>query len=487
MNVARGLAQRPGRVSTGARTIKRNLATPKPFWPERQGSRFSPSWASQGELDMKTAAASTGVLDAREAGRQLTSQLQQGLGGSPQAIMLFAAPSYDHAALLDELASQFPDALLVGASSAGEFMNQTRGEGLACALGLAGDDVRFGVGLTRDITADAGAAAREIVAGFSGLSDFTFPYRSALVMADALAGHADVLVDELTLATGGQYQFFGGGAGDNAQFQRTSVFCGREVLNGAAVALEILTAEAHRGRRPPRLDAGVGRRSASPRPTGTRLVSLNGLPAAEAFEAHAATTAQTLDQGRADPVLPAQHPRHRGGRRPPAARAARHPPRRLGAVRRRSRPKGSVVYIMRASAASAVEAAPGSHPGRPGGPGRATSRKRRSSLTASRPGFAWATSSARRSTSCAASWPAPTCSAATPTARSRAPKASSRASTTARRSSPSCLRDLASDVPDLTQLISALAERQTRAETGRRPRREPSAPRTFWFCCATRS
>lgn len=304
---------------------------------------------------MKTAAASTDVHDAREAGRQLTAQLREGLGGPPQAIMLFAAPSYDHADLLDELSSQFPDALLVGASSAGEFMNQTRGEGLACALGLAGDDVRFGVGLTRDITADAETAAGEIVAGFAGLSDFTFPHRSALVMADALAGYADVLVDELTLATGGQYQFFGGGAGDNAQFKRTSVFCGREVLNGAAVALEILTAK----------PIGVGVRhgwtpaSAPFRVTeadGTRLVSLNGLPAAEAFVGHATTTAQALDKAAPIPfflhnILGIEAGNSYRLRVPLAILPD-------GSVQCAAEvPQGSVVYIMRTSAASAVEAA----------------------------------------------------------------------------------------------------------------------------------
>jgi hypothetical protein len=304
---------------------------------------------------MKTAAASTGVLDAREAGRQLATQLQQGLSRAPQAIMLFAAPSYDHAALLDELTSRCPEALLVGASSAGEFMNQTRGEGLACAMGLAGEDVRFGVGLTRDMKADPAAAARQIISGFSGLSDFTFPHRSALVMADALAGHADVLVDELTLATGGQYQFFGGGAGDNAQFQRTSVFCGREVLNDAAVALEMLTVK----------PIGVGVRhgwapaSAAFRVTeadGTRLVSLNGLPAAEAFAAHATTTAQTLV-----PAAPIPFFLHNIlGIEAGDSYRLRVPLAILpdGSVQCAAEvPQGSVVYIMCASAASAVEAA----------------------------------------------------------------------------------------------------------------------------------
>ncbi|HEY8572203.1 FIST signal transduction protein [Phenylobacterium sp.] len=304
---------------------------------------------------MKTATASTDVLDAQEAGRGLAGEIQRGLGGQPKAIMVFAAPSYDHEALLAALVAECPEALVVGASSAGEFLNQQRGEGLACALGLAGEDVRFGVGVAREITSDAAEAARQIVSGFSGLADYTFPYRSALVMADALAGHADVLVDELTLATGGQYQFFGGGAGDNAQFQRTSVFCGREVLNGAAVALEILTEK----------PIGVGVRhgwapaSAPFRVTeadGMRLISLNGLPAAEAFEAHATTTAQALD--RAAPIPFFLH--NIIGIEAGESHRLRVPLAILddGSVLCAAEvPQGSVVYIMRASVASAVEAA----------------------------------------------------------------------------------------------------------------------------------
>ena len=99
-------------------------------------------------------------------------------------------------------------------------------------------------------------AAQELVAGFEGV-EMRPGYRSALVMTDALAGHADRLVDELTLATAGQYQFFGGGAGDNAQFQKTTVFCGGEVLSDAAVALEIISDKPIGIGREPRLGAGL--------------------------------------------------------------------------------------------------------------------------------------------------------------------------------------------------------------------------------------
>jgi hypothetical protein len=269
--------------------------------------------------------------------------------------MVFAAPSYDHERLLAELNDACPGALIVGASSAGEFMNQRRGEGLVCALGLSGDDVRFSVAVGEDIKSDPAAGARQIASGFTSLTDHSFPYRSALVMTDALAGHADILVDELTLATGGQYQFFGGGAGDNAQFQRTSVFCGRDVLNGAAVALEMLTEK----------PIGIGVRhgwepaSAPLRVTeadGMRLVSLNGLPAAEAFEAHARSTGQKLD--RTAPIPFFLH--NILGIETGASYRLRVPLAVLddGSVLCAAEvPTGSVVYVMRASTTSAVEAA----------------------------------------------------------------------------------------------------------------------------------
>ncbi|HYG28107.1 MAG TPA: FIST N-terminal domain-containing protein [Caulobacteraceae bacterium] len=304
---------------------------------------------------MKTAVASTSTSDAGEAARQLAHQIAEGLGHQPQALMIFAAPSYDHELLLAELNQACPGALIVGASSAGEFMNQHRGEGLICALGLSGEDVRFGVSVATDIKNDPAEAARQLASTFSGLGDDSFPHRTALVMTDALAGHADVLVDELTLATGGQYQFFGGGAGDNAQFQRTSVFCGREVLNGAAVALEMLTEK----------PIGIGVRhgwepaSAPLRVTeadGLRIVSLNGLPAAEAFEAHAKATGGKLD--RSAPIPFFLH--NILGIETGSSYRLRVPLAVLedGSVLCAAEvPTGSLVYVMRASTASAVEAA----------------------------------------------------------------------------------------------------------------------------------
>jgi hypothetical protein len=243
---------------------------------------------------MKTTTAATRRLEAAPAAEDLADQLCG--GGALRAIILFAAPTYDHAAMLRTLRARLPEAVVIGASSAGEFANDERGEGMATALALSGDDFDVAATCAREISRDPARAARELVSGFRGVSDLRPGYRSALVMTDALAGHADRLVDELTLATAGLYQFFGGGAGDNAQFQRTTVFCQGDVMSDAAAVLEIISDK------PIGVGVAHGWEPASPplRVTaadGLRVISLNGLPAAEAFQTHARETGQALDPG----------------------------------------------------------------------------------------------------------------------------------------------------------------------------------------------
>jgi hypothetical protein len=243
---------------------------------------------------MKSVAVSTGASDSVAAGRDLAEQIQSRLGDSPDAVIVFASPDYDHAALLQALKEGCSPGLMVGASSAGEFTNDTLGVGLVSALAIKDPRTAFSVSVGRNLKSDPAAAARTIVAAFKGVADHTFPYRSALVLTDALAGYADALTDQLTIATAGDYQFFGGGAGDNASFERTTVFNGTEVLTDAAVALEILS------RKPLGVGVSHGWEPASEafrvtEADGLKLVSLNGLPAVEAFEDHAAAKGETLD------------------------------------------------------------------------------------------------------------------------------------------------------------------------------------------------
>jgi hypothetical protein len=225
--------------------------------------------------------------------------LEQLAGERPDALIVFASPDQDHEALLRALTGECSPGVLVGCSSAGEFTSEQAGTGMTCALALRSDDMAFNASTGRGLREDRQAAAEQLAGGFAGVDSAEYPYRSALVLTDALAGFADDLVDQLTVLTGGIYRFFGGGAGDDARFTKTVVFCGTEVISDAAVALEILSGS------PIGIGVSHGWTPASERmrvteAAGMQLFSLNAAPAADAFDAAAAATAQTFD--RAEPV-----------------------------------------------------------------------------------------------------------------------------------------------------------------------------------------
>jgi hypothetical protein len=295
--------------------------------------------------------------NSHRAGERLAQDIREAFAGEPaDAVVVFASSSHDCGTLLQALRQGLGEhAILTGASSAGEFVQGERREGAVSALALRSDALRFALGVGRDVQASPSQVARDVVAGFRGMEAGAPLYRAAMVMTDALAGYADEVVEALTLATGGGYSFFGGGAGDDGHFKQTHVFAGTEVLSNAVVALEILSPTpigvgvAH-GWAP----AGDGYRVTEAE--GSRVVSLNGMPAAEIFAQHAEATGQAFD--RADPLPFFLH--NILGIRSPSGYRLRVP---LGVdadgsvLCAAAVPRGAVVHVMKTSVESAVGAA----------------------------------------------------------------------------------------------------------------------------------
>lgn len=302
----------------------------------------------------QTAAAFTAEPDSLLAGQDLGKQIREAFHGQrPDVVTVFASSKFDYAAMLSALAETCQPGVLVGSSSAGEFASSNRAEGSACALAVRSNEMKFSASLGTGVSKDRVAAAQQVVAGFARLPEY--PYRAALVMTDALAGHADDLIEQLTFATSGSYEFAGGGAGDDAKFSRTHVFCGNKVVSDAVVALEILSMK----------PLGIGVQhgwmpaSESLRVTdvaGSRLISLDGFPAAEAFELHAEKTGQKLDRNAPLPfflhnILGIDTPHGHRLRVPLAIDAD-------GSVTCAAEiPAGARVHIMKATASSAADAA----------------------------------------------------------------------------------------------------------------------------------
>jgi hypothetical protein len=242
----------------------------------------------------------TQVTDSAAAGREIGEKLRAALGGhAPDAVILFASSSHAYDALLGAIHESCKPGVLVGCSSAGEFITNERAEGAVSALGIRSNTMQFAAGLGRNLSQDRRAAAAEIVGGFEGIRTQQYPHRAALVLADALAGYTDDFIEQLSRVTLGNYRFFGGGAGDDARFSRTHVFCGVEAATDAAVALEILSSKP--------IAVGVSHgwvpNGAPLRVTesdGSTLISLNAQPAVELFEEHAERTGQPFDRN--DPI-----------------------------------------------------------------------------------------------------------------------------------------------------------------------------------------
>jgi hypothetical protein len=239
-------------------------------------------------------------LNNGPAGEQLAGQIREKFGNAPpDALIVFASPDNDYETLLKALHEGCKPRSMVGCSSAGEFTTETSGTGLTSAIAIRAPEMRFSASLARNLSGNRPDAAAQLVHGLDGLKSSDYRYRTAIILVDALAGYTDDLIEELTVATGGMYQFVGGGAGDNADFKTTHVFFNTEAHTNAAVALEILSNK----------PIGIGARHGwSPAGNPLRVteavnscvVSLNVSPAAEAFEEHAIATSQQFD--RSDPM-----------------------------------------------------------------------------------------------------------------------------------------------------------------------------------------
>lgn len=304
----------------------------------------------------QTTIALTETRDSAAAGSELGNRLREAFGGAaPDAVVVFASARHDYDALLEALATAAGTRCIAGSSSAGEFTDLGRGEGQVSALGIRSADMKFAVGLGQGVSGGPQEAARQLVEAFRGIGKSPYPYRSALVMTDALAGHTDALVEDLTVRTAGEYRFFGGGAGDDGRFHTTHVFAGTKAYTNAVCALEILTAK------PLGIGVAHGWDPASEplrvtEARGTLLVGLNGAPALEAIKAYARETGQGFDA--ADPLPFFLH--NVLGIRSPEGYRLRVPlaVNDDGAIACAAAvPEGSVVHIMRTNAKSAVQAA----------------------------------------------------------------------------------------------------------------------------------
>lgn len=166
----------------------------------------------------------------------------------PRAVLFFASHRHDGAALSSELKRRYPDAEVIGCTTAGEFTDARHGEGAVSAVALgagvvercAGAIARFdGAGAVKGGVTEAlgrieaalgfglAQASPEQVVGFSLCEGLRMKEEAA----NEALGEAAPLIS-----------FVGGSAGDNLEFKQTRVFYNGEQSDDGAALLVIRAA-----------------------------------------------------------------------------------------------------------------------------------------------------------------------------------------------------------------------------------------------------
>lgn len=182
-----------------------------------------------------TAAAQGSAADAASA---LERELKNKLGGAkPALVMAFASTEQPLETLAPRLTEHFGGAVVLCASTAGEFTERGDAKKSVSAVAIAGDfQVRAGIGT--GLKADPEKAVRTAIAQLPKELG-GFKHRTAIVLLDPLSGNGEEATLIAASLLGDDIRLAGGAAGDDLQMARTTVSCGFEVANDAIVAAVI--------------------------------------------------------------------------------------------------------------------------------------------------------------------------------------------------------------------------------------------------------
>ncbi|PIZ55946.1 hypothetical protein COY23_03760 [bacterium (Candidatus Torokbacteria) CG_4_10_14_0_2_um_filter_35_8] len=167
-----------------------------------------------------------------EAAREAISQIQ---GLEPDLVMVFASAQFDQEKMLQGVRSITKDTPLVGCSTSGEIITEGPGSKLVIVMVLKSDQVKFTIGIGKDIKADSRDAGRkaaeDVVQKTKGeLSMF-------IMLPDGLTGNGADIVRGVQDVLGEHFPIMGGSAGDDFKFEKTFEYYNGEVLNDSVVAV----------------------------------------------------------------------------------------------------------------------------------------------------------------------------------------------------------------------------------------------------------
>lgn len=171
-----------------------------------------------------------------QAAAEVHRQLQN---AQPRLVLFFASAQYDPAGLSREMKTAFPQATVLGCSSAGEIISGRMSNQGLVAMALDAQVIRDArIEVLTNLRQEARGAVERAFASFgkhfhTPMQDLDFSEYIGLVLVDGLSGMEELLMDRIGDLT--NVHFVGGSAGDDLAFKTTHVFAEGQAFTDAAV------------------------------------------------------------------------------------------------------------------------------------------------------------------------------------------------------------------------------------------------------------
>ncbi len=183
---------------------------------------------------MKVGTGYSRVLHSREAGRQAAAQALKEIGAQPVVTFVFTTEGYDQEQVLDSVLSEVGNSRVIGASSAGIITSDGIFEDGVNVMVLSGSGIEA-VTATEGFQPEApGKTGRSL--GQNLLAAKAATGGTVFVFPDGLAGNIALMLRGLYEVMGPDFQYVGGGTGDNLRFLKTYQFTESGVSSGSVAA-----------------------------------------------------------------------------------------------------------------------------------------------------------------------------------------------------------------------------------------------------------
>ena len=166
---------------------------------------------------------------AREAAMQAKEELK---GGRIDLSIVYSSSEYDHREVVDAVRKVTGNALLIGASSAGEFTERKVESGSVAVGLLSSDEIKVFTAMAEGVTGDPEAAVKEIAAKLPD-EVASYPCMTAIVLIDGLSGVGEEVALLASYILDREVSIVGGMAGDDFKMKETFVFCDDRVATDA--------------------------------------------------------------------------------------------------------------------------------------------------------------------------------------------------------------------------------------------------------------